>query len=157
MIIKSYVKKKKASCWLQTGQASFAGLFGCSRLRGLSLALLSSDQHSASLQPSYPAAPGPIGSGTHPPQGYGCTCGAFHSAHSPRCLGFGLDALHTPAGAPGGWVERRLEMLLQENSPNCPPVSLAFFSLFFLRKSSCSILLLHTRKALSSHTAHLSS
>ena len=28
---------------------------------------------------------------------------------------------------------------------------------FFLRKSSCSILLLHTRKGLSSHTTHLSS
>ena len=28
---------------------------------------------------------------------------------------------------------------------------------FFLRKSSCSVLPLHTRKGLSSHTAHLSS
>ena len=28
------LKKEKASCWLQTGQASSAGLPGCSRLRG---------------------------------------------------------------------------------------------------------------------------
>ena len=33
--IKNYLKKKKkAPFWLQTGQASFAGLFDCSRLRG---------------------------------------------------------------------------------------------------------------------------
>ena len=32
----------------------------------------------------------------------------------------------TPAGAPGCQVERRLELLLQENSPNCPLVSFSF-------------------------------
>ena len=70
---------------------------------------------------------------------------------SPQCFGFGLDVLHIPKGVRGGRVERRLELLLQENSPNRPSV------FFFLRKSSCSILLLHTRKGLSSHTAQLSS
>ena len=44
IIIKNYFKKekKKQGCWLQTGQASFAGLFGCSQLRGPSPALLHS-------------------------------------------------------------------------------------------------------------------
>ena len=36
-------------------------------------------------------------------------------------------------------------------------LSVSFFHFFFLRNSSCSVLLLHTRKGLSSHTAHLSS
>ena len=73
-------QKKKQACWLQTGQASFAGLFGCSQIRGPSPALLHS------LQPSSPAAPGPMGSGTHPPSGYGYLHGAFRGEHSPQCL-----------------------------------------------------------------------
>ena len=47
IIIKNFFLN--ASCWLQTGQASVAGLFGRSRLRVLSLALLGSNQHWASL------------------------------------------------------------------------------------------------------------
>ena len=45
-IVKSYLKKTKTNkqnkqaCWLLTGEASFAGLFGCSHLRGPSPALL---------------------------------------------------------------------------------------------------------------------
>ena len=54
-------------------------------------------------------------------------------------------------GALASPVERRLELLLQESSPKCPQGSFSF-----LGKSSCSILPLHTRKGLSSHTAHLS-
>ena len=47
IIIKNYFKKQnqnqnktKQACWFQTGQASFAGLFGFSQLRGPSTALL---------------------------------------------------------------------------------------------------------------------
>ena len=42
-------------------------------------------------------------------------------------------APHTPERALGGWIERRLELLLQENSPNCCQVSL-FFPLFLFEK-----------------------
>ena len=40
----------------------------------------------------------------------------------------------TATGAPCSQVERRLELLLQKNSPNCPQVSLFFFSLFLFEK-----------------------
>ena len=45
-------KQKNQACWLQTGQASFAGLFGCSQLRGPSPALLCPSQPSGSLRPT---------------------------------------------------------------------------------------------------------
>ena len=52
------------------------------------------DQHLGSHQPSSPAAPGPTGSGTHPPRGYGCMRGAFRGgAYSPWCLKCGLSSL----------------------------------------------------------------
>ena len=41
-VIRKYLKKKKKVCWLQTCQASFAGLFACSQLRGPSPALFCS-------------------------------------------------------------------------------------------------------------------
>ena len=43
-MIKNYSKKtpQQQACWLQTGQASFSGLFDCSQLRGPSPALLHS-------------------------------------------------------------------------------------------------------------------
>ena len=65
--------------------------------------------------------------------------GAFLVVPTPWCLGCGLGDLLPTVGAPGGGLERRLELLLQENSPNCPQVSL-YFHFFFLRNSSCSIL-----------------
>ena len=52
---------------------------------------------------------------------------ALQDAHSPWCFWFGLDAPYTLEGAPGSRVERRLELLLQENSPNCPRVSFSFW------------------------------
>ena len=145
--------KKIASCWLQIGQASFARLFVCSRLRGLSLALL---QIPTSFQPSSPAYLGPTGSGLHPPQGYGMHTGpSLPGVSSPQGLGCGLSAPPPPreqgkAGLRGHWSFccRRI--------PQTAPECLLFF-FFFLRNSSCSILPLHTRKGLSSHTAHLSS
>ena len=82
---KTKIEKKKA-CWLQTGQASFAGLFGCIQLRGPSPGLLCSDQHLDSLRPSSPEAPGYIGSVTHLPPGYGCMQRAFRGRYSPQCL-----------------------------------------------------------------------
>ena len=60
-IIRDYSKKKlknktKQACWLQTGEASFVGLFVCSQRRWPSQALLHPDQHWGSLQPSSAAA-----------------------------------------------------------------------------------------------------
>ena len=93
------------SSWLQQAEGGLASLF--------------SPQCLSSLQPSSPAALGAAGSGTHPPLGYGCKHRAFSGAHSPWCVGCGLGAPPTLAGASRNWVERRLELLLQENSPNC--------------------------------------
>ena len=84
--------------------------------------------------------------------------------HSPWCLGFGLDAPHTLAagvwgGGVAGWPgeeEAGAGSAAAGEFPKVIRVSL-FFHFFFLRKSSCSILPVHTRKGLSSHTAHLSS
>ena len=192
IIIKNYSKKTpKASCWLQADQANFAGPFGCSRLRGCSLSLLLSDQHSAPLSPALwqPWVP-QVQARTLPRAVcvWGLLCCililvprmwsqvplrcilclvswmwsqvSLHGVDSHQCLRFGLDAPNTPAGVPGSRVERGVELMLQKNCPNFPRVSLfcfAFLHFFFLRKSSCSILPLHTRKGLSSHTAHLSS
>ena len=47
--------------------------------------------------------------------------------HSSRCFGFGLNAPHTPMRGPSGQVERKLELLLQENSPKCPRGSFSFW------------------------------
>ena len=50
---KKLLKKTKASCWLQTGQASSVGLPGCSRLTGNLILLFSLlELHSPSPQPS---------------------------------------------------------------------------------------------------------
>ena len=139
IIIKNYFKKQnqnqnktKQACWFQTGQASFAGLFGGSQGRWPIPDLLCPDQDLGSLLPSFPVAPGPTSSGIHPTLGYGCSRGAFLDLHSPwclwsqvpprcvlspQCLGFGLDNPHSPTGAQGGWVDSRLELLLQGNSP----------------------------------------
>ena len=55
---------------------------------------------------SSPAAPGPTGSGTHPPLGYGCMLRSFCDAHPPCCFTFGLDVPQTPVGVPGSrWRE----------------------------------------------------
>ena len=147
--------------------SQFCWSFGCSRLRGLSLALLHSNQHLASLQPSSPTSPGPTGSGKQPLQGYGYTHGAFVVSTLPGSCGLrpsemctlpgaselGPEAPHTPAGVPGGQVERRLELLLQESSPKCPRVSFSFWE----NHPAQSCHSLRTRKGLSSRSAHLSS
>ena len=41
-------------------------------------------------------------------------------------LGFGLDTPHSPAEVPDSWVDRRLELLVQENSPNVTRGSFSF-------------------------------
>ena len=83
------------------------------------------------------AASGPTGSGAHSVRGFGCECRAF-------CATW---------GAWSSWVGRRLELLLQDNSPNSPRVYL--FSLFLFEK----FLLLKPAtpyKCLISHTAPFS-
>ena len=70
----------------------------------------------------------------------------------PQCFGYGLDAPPNPwwsTGQPGREETRAAA------AGEFPKLTLSVF--FFLRKSSCSILPLHTRKGLSSHTAQLSS
>ena len=62
----------------------------------------------------------------HSPWCLGCFLRSLRGLHFPWCLIFWLDAPHTPADVPGGWVERRLELLLQEKFQNCPWVSLFF-------------------------------
>ena len=158
IIIKNYLKKK-VSCWLQTGQASFAGLFGCSRLRGLNLALLSSDQHSASLQSSSPEAPPPsVVVHTLPSA---CNVVSFPSevCTLPSALDLGSMPPTPPrerlaAEGRRGWscCCRRTP----QSAPECLSLSLSF-DYFFMRKSSCSIPPVHAWKGLCSHTAHLSS
>ena len=85
----------------------------------------------------------------------GCACEgeAFSGAHSPWCLrcspGVPLRCVFSlvsqmwahcspyPCGNVHSWLERRLELLLQENSPNCCQVSLSlsfFFPLFLFEK-----------------------
>ena len=71
--------------------------------------------------------------------------------HSPRSLDVGCCPLH-PHGCTGWPGEEETGDAVVGEFPTVPP---SVF--FFLRQSSCSILLLHTRKGLSSHTAHLSS
>ena len=130
---------------LQIGQVSFACLFGCRQLRGPIPALLYRNQHSGSLQlspgnfyPFYRFRQSPSSTLRL------CVQGAFSDALCPRsvpvvlattpsrcalspwCLGFGLDTPQSPAGALGSQVERRLELLLQENSPKCPRGSFSF-------------------------------
>ena len=74
-------------------------------------------------------------------------------ALSPQCFGFGLDTTHTSAGVLDGRLGgKETEAVGAGEFPKVPPRVF-----FFLEKSSCSILPLHTRKGLSSHTAHLSS
>ena len=95
---------------------------------------------------------------------HGAFCGAHspwclwsqapRGVYSPQCFGFGLDAPHTPTGVSGCWVERRLKLMLQQNSPKCPQGSF-FGGAGNLPAQSCGSLC--TRKCLSSHTAHFSS
>ena len=129
--------KKEASCWLQTVQASFAGLFGCSRLRGLSLALLHSDRTRPASSPALQQPPvpqvqvctllgamgvcmGPSVVGTLP-HAWDLCAEALQGAYSPQCLGFWLDVPHTLAG--GGWSCCRII----PQTPEC-----LFFSPLFL-------------------------
>ena len=91
-----------------------------------------------------------------PPPGYGCTCRAFHDGHSLCFLwsqvtqSYTLPSAHPcrSAGQPGA---EETGAVAAGEFPKVPP---SVF--FFLRKSSCSLLPLHTRKGLFSHTAHLS-
>ena len=84
--MKNYLEKnQKTTKNKPAGQASFAGLFGCSQLRPPSPALLHPYQHSGSLWLSSPA---PL-----EPQVQAFTlfwamgvCRAFLDSHSPRCL-----------------------------------------------------------------------
>ena len=46
------------------------------------------------------------------------------------------DAPHTHKGVPGGHVERRLELLLQENSPKCPESLFLFEKIFLLNPAA---------------------
>ena len=108
-----------------------------------------------------------------------CASGAFLDSHSPQCL-WSHVSLSCTLPSQCLWSQctlsahpvlrilaqyppqprRSFRQLGGEDTgavaagefPKLPPGVL-----FFLRKSSCSILLLHTRKGLSSHTAHLSS
>ena len=57
---------------------------------------------------------------------------------------------HSPVGKPGVQVDRKLELLLQENSPKCPRGTFSFWE--NPPSQSCSSL--RTRKGLSSCTAH---
>ena len=88
----------------------------------------------------------------------GCCLRSLRGAHSPRYLRFGLNApqnRHRSTMQPGG--EKARAAATEKFPKLSPSVSFFFFHFFFLRKSSCSILPLHTREGLSSHTAHLSS
>ena len=80
--------------------------------------------------------------GLRPPQG-------VQSPHGALDLGLIPPTARGSAGWPGG---EETEAVAGGEFPKVSPTVF-----FFLRKSSCSILLLHTRKGLSSHTAHLSS
>ena len=51
---------------------------------------------------------------------YPCGLTSLLGVHSTWCFGFVLDAPYTPEREPGDLVERRLELLLQENSPKFP-------------------------------------
>ena len=46
---------------------------------------------------------------------------------SPWSFRFGVHTHHSPVGALSSWVERRLELLLQESSLNCPGGSFCFW------------------------------
>ena len=105
------IKRQKKTSLLAS---NWPRVFGCSQLRGPSLALLHSDQLLGSLWPSCAAAPETTGSGTHPPPGYGCarvwtsmvptlpsSCGlrSRQGAHTPQCLGCSLrppQGVHSP-------------------------------------------------------------
>ena len=67
-----------------------------------------------------------------PPGGVHCPI-----PHPLLCFRFGMDTPTPPWEHPSGgcWVERRLELLLQGNSPKCPRGSFSVWE-----KSSCSIL-----------------
>ena len=150
---------------------SLSQLLGCcltaANSGGLAQLFSIPDQHSGSLWPISPVSPGPIGSCMHPPPGCGCACTGPSMIHTllcacglrflqltlSPCFGFGLAAPHTSLGALGGQQGR--EETGAAAAGEFPQVSLRVF--FFLAKSSCSILPLHKRKGLSSHTAHLSS
>ena len=104
----------------------------------------------------------------YPPWGYGCARVSFWGTYTPWCLGcvcggparcsltlvlliWAWCPLH-PRGSAGQQGGKETGAAAAGEFPTVPP---RIFS--FLRKSSCSILPLHTRKGLSSHTTHLSS
>ena len=83
----NYLKKFfKASCRLQTGQASFAGLFGYSRLRGTSPALLLSRPALGQPPSQLSSSHSPAGTGTYPPGGYGVHAGPSAVCTLPGAL-----------------------------------------------------------------------
>ena len=158
-------RKKKQAYWFQTGEASFAGLFGCSQLRGPSPALLHSKP--ALRQPPAQLSSTQLSSGPwthrfrHSPSSrlWVHAHGAFRDAHSPQFLWSQVPPSCTLPGALdlgcGSTKRPRGEETGAATAGEFPKMPPRVF--FFLRKSSCSILPLHSRKGLSSHTAHLSS
>ena len=84
------------------------------------------------------------------------------TGHPPSVGAFSLSSLKMSCGhfpvnehspKTGGWVKRRLELLLQGNSSMCPRGSFSFWE----NPPAHSCGSLHMRKGLSSHIAHLSS
>ena len=62
--------------------------------------------------------------------------GAFHGTYSPQCFGFGLDALHTPAGGTGGQWRGDLSCCcrrIPQTAPECLSLFF-FFALFHFEK-----------------------
>ena len=53
--------------------------------------------------------------------------GTLFASCGLRSLRVTLSPVHIPAGVLGSRVQRRLELLLQENSPKCPQVSFSFW------------------------------
>ena len=125
----NYLKRKKtAFCWLQTGKANFVGVFCCSQLRGRSPALLPSDHHSGSSGSALQRLLDTNVQTLTLLRAMGVQSGpsVMHTllgACGLRSLQVALSLVHTPMGVPGGQVERRPEVFLQENSLKCPQVS----------------------------------
>ena len=155
---------KKPSLLASNWPTQFFWSLGCSQLRGPNPALLRLTSTQAASGPAIQRPQDPQvhtltflrSMGVHVGPSVICTLLSACGLKSLPLLG-ALDLGSLPSTP---WWEHQEGRLCGEetgaaaagNFPKCPP---SVFS--FLRKSFCSILPLHTRQGLSSHTAHLSS